>query len=154
MEENKMKNRKIMLAVIALVIVTAIVAVVHLGSVPQVPENEILVQQGTEEKYVSVREEAMVAVTGTLVNGKGDQIPVDAMGLSLADVIELSGIDDYDVVTVTARDEYRVEVTAEEIHTENKVYLTVDTDGTFRLVVFGDSNSKRNVSDVIKLTIQ
>lgn len=149
-----MKNKKILLAVIALVIITVILAVVHLGSVPQVPENEILVQYGTEQKYVPLREEAMIAVTGTLVNGKGDQIPVDAMGLPLADVIGLAGIDDYDVVTVTARDEYRAEVTAEEIHSGDKVYLTVDTDGTFRLVVFGDSNSKRNVLDVIRLTIK
>ena len=44
-------------------------------------------------------------------------------------------------------------MTAEELAAPGKVYLTVETDGTFRLVVFGDSNSKRNVSDVIKLTL-
>lgn len=149
-----MKNKKILLAILALVIITAVLAVIHLGNAPQVDEGDLLILQGTTQHYVTIDEQLLVPVTGTLVNGKGDQIPVDALGLPLLEVLRLAGIENIPAVTVTARDEYSAEVTAEEIVTEGKVYLTVEADGTFRLVVFGDKNSKRNVSDVIKLTIQ
>ena len=152
MEEN-MKNKKLLLAIAVLLTVTAVLAVIHLGNAPQVDEGDLLILQGTTQHYVTIDEQQLVPVTGTLVNGKGDQIPVDSMGLALADVLGLAGFEALSDVVVTARDEYSAEVTAEELAAPGKVYLTVETDGTFRLVVFGDSNSKRNVSDVIKLTL-
>lgn len=152
MEEN-MKSKKILLAIVVLVTVTAVLAVIHLNNSPTVNTGELLILQGSKESSVTIDQQLLVPVTGTLVNGKGEQIPVDAMGLALADVLQLAGVEVISGITVTARDEYHAEVTAEELSAEGKVYLTIDADGTFRLVIFGDSNSKRNVSDVIKLII-
>ena len=148
-----MKNKKLLLAIAVLVTVTAVLAVIHLNNSPEVNAGDLLILQGSNESCVTIRPQQLVPVTGTLVNGKGDQIPVDSMGLALADVLGLAGFEALSDVIVTARDEYSAEVTAEELAIPGKVYLTVETDGTFRLVVFGDSNSKRNVSDVIKLTL-
>lgn len=152
MEEN-MKNKKLLLAIAVLVTVTAVLAVIHLNNSPEVNAGDLLILQGSNESCVTIRPQQLVPVTGTLVNGKGDQIPVDSMGLALVDVLGLAGFEALSDVIVTARDEYSAEVTAEELAAPGKVYLTVETDGTFRLVVFGDCNSKRNVSDVIKLTL-
>ena len=149
-----MKNKKFMLPIVILILATVILAVVHLKNAPQVQEGTLLVIQGSEQKYVALSTENAVPVTGTLVNGKGDKTDVNATGLPLADILELADIVDFTTVTVTARDEYSAEITSEEILTENMVYLIFEDEGTFRLVVFGDPNSKRNVSDVIKLTVQ
>lgn len=148
-----MKNKKLLLAIAVLVTVTAVLAVIHLNNSPEVNAGDLLILQGSNESCVTIRPQQLVPVTGTLVNGKGDQIPVDSMGLALVDVLGLAGFEALSDVIVTARDEYSAEVTAEELAAPGKVYLAVETDGTFRLVVFGDSNSKRNVSDVIKLTL-
>lgn len=148
-----MKNKKLPAAMVLLAAVTVILAALHLKNVPQVSDCELLIQYGGEKQRLLLQEETMVPVSGTLVTGKGAEIPVDAMGLSLADVLSLAGVGDYTWVTVTARDEYRAEVSAREVRTGGNVYLILDTDSSFRLVVFGDSNSKRNVSDVTGLTI-
>lgn len=148
-----MKNRPLLSALIVLAVVTVILAVIHLGARPQVSEGELLIQTETQLLRIRPGAENLVPVTGTLVNGKGDETSVDTTGLPLQEILQHSGIAGYQTVTVTARDEYHAEVNAEEIEADGKVYLTVDADGTFRLVIFGDDNSKRNVSDVIQLTI-
>ena len=57
-------------------------------------------------------------------------------------------------VTVTADDEYSAVVTAEELAAPDKVYLIAQEEDGVQLVVFGDSNSKRNVSNVVRVTVE
>ena len=45
-------------------------------------------------------------------------------------------------------------VTAEELAAPDKVYLIAQEEDGVQLVVFGDSNSKRNVSNVVRVTVE
>lgn len=148
-----MKNTKILLPIIILAVLTIILAVINITNAPEVAEGDLLILSNGKEISVSVASADLVPVTGTLVNGKGDQIPVDGKGLPLRDVLALANIHAFETVTATARDEYSAQVRAEELLEDGKCYLLVESDSTLRLVVFGDSNSKRNVTDVIKLTV-
>lgn len=148
-----MKNKRILLPVIILAVVTIILAVINITGAPVVVQGDVLIVAKNKETTISLKADDLQPIIGTLVNGKGDQIPVDGTGISLQDVLALAEITDFETVTATARDEYSAEVTGEEIQEASKCYLLVEADGSIRLVVFGDSNSKRNVTDVIRLTV-
>ena len=94
------------------------------------------------------------SVHGTTVNGKGEERTIDAQGVLLSEVLREAGISEFTEVTVTADDAYNAVVTAEEIAKPDRVYLIQQDEGGLRLIVFGDSNSKRSVSDVASLSIQ
>ena len=52
-----------------------------------------------------------------------------------------------------ADDEYSAMVSKDELDQTDKVYLLVGTEDRSQLVVFGDENSKRNVSGIIRLGV-
>lgn len=56
-------------------------------------------------------------------------------------------------VKVTADDEFSAELSGDELNEEGKAYLVGENDGSMRLVVFGDSNAKRNVRNVVSVDI-
>ena len=56
-------------------------------------------------------------------------------------------------MTVVADDEYRAEVSAAEIAAEDTVARILQEDGGVQMVVFPDSNSKRNVTNVIRVEV-
>ena len=68
-------------------------------------------------------------------------------------VVKLAGVDRLPEkgVSVTAADEYRVEVTSDELAERGKVFLLKEE--TPGLIVFGDSNAKRNVKNVARITV-
>lgn len=144
-----MKSRKtILLILAALVLVTAIAAVVHLTGREQIPEGAILVQEAGSRSYVDPAKLNLVPVQGTVVNGKGETREIDAMGVELASFATGS---DYSVITVTSDDSYNARVMPEEM--EN-AFLILTEDGTMRLIVFGDENAKRDVKNVVQITVE
>ena len=56
-------------------------------------------------------------------------------------------------VKVTADDEFSAELSGDELDEAGKAYLVSEDDGSMRLVVFGDSNAKRNVRNVVSVEI-
>lgn len=78
---------------------------------------------------------------------------MDAQGAPLSAVLEQAGITAYTQVAVTADDEYSVTVTKEEAAAPGRVFLIIREGERPQLLVFGDANSKRNVSNVIRLTV-
>ena len=147
------RNRVLLLIIIALAAVTALVAVIHLNTRVSAPEGVLLVETaGHTEEIVWARLE-LTAVQGTLVNGKGEKRSVDARGILLRDVLEYAGVSVETEVTVIAEDEYSASVTAEEIKADNQIYLAESDDGDIQMIVFGDSNGKRNVAGVIRLVV-
>lgn len=120
-------------------ILTAIFAVIHLTTRTPEIEGAVLVN-GTEVKLSDLDYES---VTGSVKNGKGEVREIDAEGIKLADILDC----DYKSVKVTASDEYSATVSVDEM--EN-AYLILD-DGTLRLIVFGDENSKRDVKNVVRI---
>lgn len=150
------KNSKIVIAVIAVLIaLTAVLAVIHSAARTEVPDGALLVSCGGEKKYVDLNSFNAVPVQGSVINGKGEKSYIDTQGVSLADVIKGAGFDPNNAaaVRVTADDEFSVELSGDELNEEGKAYLVGENDGSVRLVVFGDSNAKRNVRNVVSVEI-
>ena len=148
------KAEPVKIAVIALVLVTAIVAVVYLAVRPTTPEGMLRIETGGRVTELSLERLELIPVQGTVVNGKGEERTIDAQGVLLSEVLREAGISEFAEVTVTADDAYSAAVTAGEIAEPDRVYLIQQDEGRLRLIVFGDSNSKRSVSDVAFLSVK
>lgn len=149
-----MKGKRIVyLALAALLALTAVMAVVHGVTRDKAPEGALLIERAGSRSTVTVDELPLSPVRGTVVNGKGEERTIEADGILLAQALEAAGIVDAASATVTADDEYSAQVTGEELAAPDKVYLIRQEDGGLQLIVFGDSNSKRNVSGVIKISV-
>ena len=139
-----MKNRKLIILTFVLLILAAAFAVLHLSSRETVAENSVQLSADGKIHEISLSDLSLTAISGVRVNGKGEQIPVDGMGISLTDLLKKYNVSAYSKVTVVSDDSYSAEVSADEA--ENANFLVED--GQLRLVVFGDSDSKRSVSNV------
>lgn len=150
------KGSKIIIAVIAaLIALTAVLVIVHSVTRTEVPDGALLVSCGGEKKYVDLNSLDTVHVQGGVVNGKGEKSDIDTQGVPLADVIKNAGFDPSGAaaVKVTADDEFSAELSGDELNEAGKVYIISEDDGSMRLVVFGDSNAKRNVRNVVSVEI-
>lgn len=146
------KDKLVKIIILALVLLTAVSAAVHFATRPQVPEGTVLVEWDGGETSIDLTELDLTEVRGTVRNGKGEELAVDYQGAPLSAILTRAGVTEYAQVAVTASDSYSAVVTAEEIAQPDKVYLTLQEDGP-RLVVFGDENSKRNVTGVAVLAV-
>lgn len=138
--------------VIVLVALSAAFAIIHLTTRTSVPEQTLLVEYQGKSSSVNFAAMPFEQVKGTLVNGKGDRMDVDAKGCSLASVLEkaLGDASAAQTVTAVAADEYSASVSSDEWNAPDTVYLLQMDDG-IQMIVFGDSNSKRNVRNVERL---
>lgn len=148
------KAEPVRIAVVALVLLTAVVAVFYLTTRPVVPEGTLRIENGGRVIELPLERLELIPVRGTVINGRGEERTVDAQGVLLSEVLREAGISEFAEVTVTAGDAYHAAVTAEEIAEPDRVYLIQQDGGGLRLIVFGDSNSKRSVSDVASLSVR
>jgi len=135
-----------------LLALVAVLTVLHLSSLTQVPEGAVQVEFGGETAFVRPADLSLSAISGTVVNGKGDEIAVEGRGLPLLQVLQAAGVTDYSAVRAVADDSYHAEYTAAELTEEGRVVLLAEED-SFRIVAFGDKDSRRNVSGVIRLVV-
>lgn len=150
-----MKKSKLTMASIAiLVIITAVIAAVHLTTRQTPPDGALRIEAGGQTTDFALSTLELAPVQGTVVNGKGEEKSIDSKGELLSSVLEKAGITEYTQVSVVADDEYSVTVTAEEIAEADRVYLLLEDGKELQLLVFGDPNSKRNVSNVIRLEVE
>ena len=147
-----MKKRVIIITAV-LVAVTAVIAAVYLLNRDNTPEGSLKIVNGDKEYTVTAEDLELTKVTGTMVNAKDDEKKIDAEGIRLQDLLAGSGIEGYSEVKVISSDEYSAIVTAEEAAEDGKAYIITD-DGGFRLIVFGDSNAKRDVKDVRRIEVK
>ncbi len=119
---------------------TAILAVIHLTTRTPDTEGQILVNG----ESVQISDIKMSPVSGTVVNGKGEEKQIDAQGISISD---LCG--DFSTAKLTASDEYSAEVV-----NGDDAYLILSDDGSLRLIVFGDENAKRDVKNVVRIDFE
>ena len=138
------KNKRVFLIVLCLALLTAVLAVVYLTArVPDVSGSVLINGEPVSLSLFTYR-----AVTGTVVNGKGEEKQIDAQGISLAEAVGT----DFETATVTASDAYSATVEKDEAES---AYLLLSDDGSsLRLVVFGDGNSKRSVKNVVSIDVQ
>lgn len=83
-------------------------------------------------------------VQGTVVNAKGQERQIDAQGVCLSEL--LAGTEG--TATVTAVDNFSAQVQENE---REQSWLLMEEDGSLRLVVFGDTDSKRAVKNVVRI---
>lgn len=148
-----MKKNKLTIIIIGvLVLLTLVLAVVHLTTRQQEQEGALQVIQDGRTTLVYIEElKPVAAVNGTVTNNAGEEKQISGQGILVSDVLKLAGVDEESSVEVTAADEYTVSLTAEEV-AEGNTWLLIE-DGTLRLIVFGDQGAKRNVKNVVRLTV-
>lgn len=151
-----MKKRSIALtAIILLAALTAFAAVWHLTTRTAVDEGDLLVTYGSHSTALKLDGLSFTHVEGEVVNGKGEVKEIDAQGISLADALSGAGVspDPVSKVTVIAADEYRAELSGDEVRESDVAWLIQQSDGV-QMIVFGDPNSKRNVTHVVRLEVE
>lgn len=149
-----MKRNRVVFLISALVLLTAAVAAVHLSGRAAPVEGTLRVEKGGNAVELPIAKLELANVRGTVVNGKGESRAIDAPGLLLSAVLEAADVQAETQVTVTADDAYSAAVSAAELSAPDMVYLIQQEDGGMQMVVFGDANSKRNVSDVAMVTVE
>ena len=149
-----MKTSKVKIFVILLLSLTIIVAFIHWNTIEPIAEGTLLISIGDEAVTVDISKFDYEQVTGIRMNGKGEEIIVDALGISLKDILEQEDIQNYKKVVVFSKDSYNAEILAEEVEMDSKVFLIVEEEKELRLVVFGDTNSKRSVSNVVQIVVE
>ena len=148
-----MNYKRISYFIVIVTVVFIFSAALYMRTRDVVPEHSIKVVNGKEEKLVDIEKLNYENISGTRVNGKGEEKKVEGLGILIKDLLAEEKVAGYSKVTATSDDAYQAEVFAEEIEEPGKVYLLYE-DGTLRLIVFGDDNSKRNVSNVVSMTVE
>ena len=148
-----MKKYGVWMFVLVLVVFTGIAARQHLTGREQVAAGTVQIIASGQTKTVRLSELEYEPVSGVRVNGKGESIPVEGMGVPLKVLLEAEQLADCAGVTVIADDSYRAELTAEEVAGDGKVFLLLQGD-TLRLVVFGDGNSRRSITNVVQIVVE
>ena len=150
-----MKKYRAIIFIVLLMLITGVMAALHLNSREVVPEGAIEVSYGEEKYIVDIHELAYENVSGIRVNGKGEEIPVEGAGILLKDLLAKLEITEFVTVSVVADDAYIADVTAEEIKNNIEAYLIQEEgEERLRLVVFGDKDSKRSVSNVAQIIVK
>ena len=150
-----MKKHKAIIFIIFLLVLTGILSAVHLKTRNTVPEGAIEIVSGDEAQIVDITKLDYEEVSGTRVNGKGEEIEVNAPGIYFGTVLEEAGISRYETVAVIADDAYSAEFSFTEIADGIEIYLIQEEgEERLRLVVFGEEDSKRSVSNVAQIIVK
>ena len=158
-------SKKLSIIIAVLLVLTGIVAALHLGSQKDVACMVILCDD--KEISVSFEELRQDAFSGELIDGKGAVTFHEYTGILLRTLLETKGIalTGASKLTVTSADNFSAEFTAEEILQTDNVYLAVTADGKpiegidpetegVQAIVFGDPNSRRCVRFAQKISIK
>ncbi len=146
-----MKKRIAVISV--LLVLTAILSVFYLRSRDNVKPGSIIVQSRDKSVTIQLSDMDLKHVSGTITNKKGETKEIDSEGILLADIPSLLPADDYSKMTVISDDEYKAELDRDELGSSVEAWL-VQNDGSIRLVVFGDKDSKRDVKNVVRIEIE
>ena len=152
-----MKKNAALKILLPLVLVTAILAVIHLATRQSEEAGAIQVVSGGKTVSVPLSRLSLRDVSGTAVNGKGEVKTIEGKGTPLSDVLAQAGVDLSAArqITVLAADEFSAVLTAQEAAQEGKAFLMQEEgEERPRLVVFGDPDSKRRVKDVARVTVE
>ncbi len=148
-----MKKKYLIWLIAVIVVLTAILAAVHLSHREAPAQGSLLVKAGGQTITVAEKDLTFVPVEGTTVNGKGEEKQISGEGVALREVLAQAGVQAVAQVTVFADDEYSAVVTADELAEDGRVWL-LHTEEGYRLIVFGDKNSKRDVKNVARIEAQ
>ena len=136
-------KKAILWAVILLSALTLILSILHLKT--RLPETEGAILINGEA--VPVEKLELYRVEGTVVNAAGKEKRIDAQGIALSELCT----GEYSGIRVTASDEYWAIIERHELHS---AYLTLEEDGGLRLIVFGDSDARRDIKNVARIDME
>ncbi len=149
-----------LIIVIVLLLITTVFTVIYLPSRTASAPGTLTITYEGKDILVDPFKAPAVDVQGTTINGKGKENVISDTGVTLLSVLNLADItlDDFSVAKIVSTDEYSAELTADEISSDGVAYLISSTDDAgalkIKLVVFGDSNSKRQVKDVARIELK
>ncbi|MBE6014118.1 MAG: hypothetical protein E7241_01940 [Lachnospiraceae bacterium] len=153
-------KKKNCLIIVALILFTVVIAIIRVFTgIPKPTAGTLTLIVNNKETMVDPSKASKVEVSGTTVNSKGDKKEINTSGYALKDVITLSGAkdEDYTSVKVTASDEFSATLTKAEIDDGQRAFLIGESsdkgDVFFKLIVFGDSDSKRQVKNVARIEL-
>lgn len=140
-----MKSKKSTLIIICvLLVLTAALAVIHLNTRNKTPDGALAIVADSKTAYVTLDSLKAEPVSGTVINGKGEEKSIDGSGVLLVSLLPESAAE----ACVFAGDEYSAQIPAEDF---DRAWLLLQEDGSLRLIVFGDENSKRDVKNVVRI---
>lgn len=148
-----MKTHKALLLILVLVMITGIAAWFHLTSREEAAEGTLQITVSGNTQTIELAALDYAPVSGVRVNGKGETISVEGRGILVKDLLASTKIASCSKVTVVSDDSYTAELTAEEVAEDGKAWLLLEQP-YLRLVVFGDQNSKRSVSNVVQIIVE
>ena len=148
-----MKTHKALLLILVLVMLTGIAAWFHLTSREEAAEGTLQITVSGNTQTIELAALDYAPVSGVRVNGKGETISVEGRGILVKDLLASTKIASCSKVTVVSDDSYTAELTAEEVAEDGKAWLLLEQP-YLRLVVFGDQNSKRSVSNVVQIIVE
>lgn len=149
-----MKKHKLTIMIIGvLILLTAVLAVIHLTTRQQEQEGALQIVHGGKTTVIDMEDlKPLAQVEGTVINNAGEEKKISGLGILVSDVLKLANANADHMVKVTSADEYSVELTAEEVAEEGRAWLMLEED-SLRLIVFGDKGAKRNVKNVARLSV-
>ena len=143
-----MKTKKGLWGILAVLVVLCVIfGIMHLRGKEATAPGTIRIEEGGATRELDLTKEERILVSGTVVNGKGEEREIEAEGLSLSSIPQ----GPCEKLQIIAKDEYKAEVMQEEF--EN-AFLILTEEESVRLIVFGDENSKRDVKDVEKIVVE
>lgn len=152
-----MKKNLIPKIIIALTLVTAVLAAIHLATRPAEEAGAIQVSYNGKTVSLPLSKLSLQDVSVTVVNGKGEEKTMEGKGTPLSEALAQAGVDLTAArqVTVSAADEFSAVLTAREAAEEGRAWL-MQEEGKERprLVVTGDPDSKRQVKDVARIEVE
>ena len=147
-----MKSKLIIILLIGVCLgLVAILTVLNQKTRIAVPQNMISIE-GKKTEILDLSTLPKTTITGQVVNKKGDVLEVSGEGINLFDIIKDYADESYSTIIVISDDEYKATLSKEEAEAPFKAVLLIE-DSSARLFVFGDTDSKRNVSNVKRIII-
>ncbi len=146
-------KKKIIIIISLLLAVTAVISTVYLCNREKVASGSILIKTTSGDTTVNLSDLTLSAVEGETINKKGETKKISGEGYPVSDIPALAGITDYSTVSVFSDDEYNAQLSVDELSEKDKAWIIID-EGSPRLIVFGDKNSKRNVKNVVRIEIR
>ena len=148
-----MKSRKVIILLVTFVIITAVLAMYYLNHRDKTKDGFVKLVVNEKIHTIDLSKLEYNQVVGTRMNGKGEEIEVDAPGIALKELFNEFHVKEYSKVLVVSDDAYQAEIEKNEINKSDTVYFLYE-ENQLRLVVFGDTNSKRSVSNVVQIIVK
>lgn len=159
------KTKTIITAVTACMIIAAVLLGLTVRNSMEKGDGFIL-SAGGKETVIPFEDLSRTTFSGGIVNGKGEVSDHEYRGIELSVLLQENGIviDENTKITALAEDNYKAEIKGSEVMTEGTVYIAVECDGEMirgieggpgaQLVVYGDPDSKRQVRNLKRASVE